>query len=384
MRRIGSRRRIAFWAILIGAVLALVEFGCLLLVQARPDLFDHREAALAKLQAEPFERFRTQRASRTLGWDHPAAQVVKLRACTGVELPNTYGPARDRLHGNSADAVVVVAGDSLTHGDDVGDADTYPAALERILGVPTANLGVGGYDPVQALLKLEAGIAHFPKARVAVLSILDDDVHRMPNSYRPVLFANTGLHFGLKPHWRDGAFHGLVGDDPFRDLAAMRRAATTAFDTDYWRRARGRFPYTLAVAEMLSLPSFWVPQLVAARVYLGYRQFETVYRLPSVQAGLRAIYGRFADFARARGLIPVVAFIPIDPNDTVSGLVAIAAASAEQREAITFVNVTLSKPDRYYTIRGCHPQAEGYRMIAESVAQALRPLLAGAQARSTD
>jgi hypothetical protein len=368
-------RPIAFWAILVGAVLALVELGCLALVRARPDLFDHRDAALARLQAEPFERFKSLYASRTLGWDHPAAQVVKLRSCTGAELPNTYGPARDRLHGNSTDAVVVVAGDSYTEGGDVGDADTYPAALERILGVATANLGVGGYDPVQALLKLEAGIAHFPKARVAVLSILDDDVHRMMNSYRPVLFANTGLHFGLKPYFADSAFNGLVGDDPFRDLAAMRRAATVAFDMDYWRRAQGRFPYTLAVAEMLRLPSFWIPQLVAARAYLGYRQFETVYRIPSVQAGLRAIYGRFADFARARGLIPVVAFIPIDPNDAVSGLVAIAAASAEQRAAITFVNVVLSTPDRYYTVPGCHPQAEGYRMIAESVAQALRPLL---------
>ena len=343
-------RPIAFWAILAGAGLVLVELASFALVRARPDLFDHREAALARLQAEPFERFRTQRASRTLGWDHPAAQVVKLRSCTGAELPNTYGPARDRLHGNSADAVVVVAGDSYTEGGDVGDADTYPAALERILGVATANLGVGGYDPVQALLKLEAGIAHFPKARVAVLTILDDDIHRMPNSYRPVLHAGTGLHFGLKPYFADGAFHGLVGDDPFRDLAAMQRAATIAFDTDYWRRARGRFPHALAVAQMLTLPSFSIPQLVAARAYFGYRPFETVYRIPSVQVGLRAIYGRFADFARARGLMPVVAFIPIDPNDTVSGLVAIAAATTEQRAAITFVNVVLSRPDRYYTI----------------------------------
>jgi hypothetical protein len=368
-------RRVAFWAILVGAVLALVELCCFFVVRARPDLFDQREAAFARLQAEPFERFKAMYASPSLGWDHPAAQVLKLRSCTGADLTNTYGPARDRLHGNSAGAVVVVAGDSFTEGGDVGDADTYPAALERSLGVATANLGVGGYDPVQALLKLETSLAHFPKARVAVLTILDDDVYRMPNSYRPVLFARTGLHFGLKPYWRDGAFHGLSGN-PFRDLAAMRQAAVTAFDTDYWRRARGSFPYTLAVAEMLGLPSFWVPQLVAARAQFGYRHFETIYRIPSIRAGLRAVYGRFAEVARARGLVPVVAFIPLDPNDAVSGLVAIAAASAEQRAAITFVNVTLSRPERYYAVPGCHPQQEGYRMIAESVAAALRPLLA--------
>jgi hypothetical protein len=369
-------RRAAFWAILVGTTLALVELGCFFLVRARPDLFDRRAVALAKLQPEPFERFRTLHASRSLGWDHPAGQTITVRACAGGELTNTYGPARERVHGNSADAVVLVAGDSFTHGDDVGDADTYPAALGRILGVATANLGVGGYDPVQALLKLEASVAQFPKARVAVLSILDDDVLRMANSYRPVLFTGTGLHFALKPYWRDGAFHGLIGSDPFADLAAMRQAAITAFDTDYWRRPKAEFPYTLAVARMLTLPSFWIPQLVTARAHFGYRQYETIYRVPAVHEGLRAVYRRFAELARARGLVPVVAFIPMDPNDTVSGRVAIAAASAEQRAAITFVNVVLSRPDRYYTVPGCHPQAEGYRMIAESVAAALRPLLA--------
>jgi hypothetical protein len=370
------RRRIAFWAILLGIAFVLLEIGGFALVRARPDLFDRREIALAKLQSEPFERFRTLHASRTLGWDHPAGQVVTVRSCTGAEQTNTYGPARERVHGHSADAVVLVAGDSFTEGGDVGDSDSYPAALERSLGVATANLGVGGYDPVQALLKLEASIAHFPKARVAVLTILDDDVLRMLNSYRPVLFTGTGLHFALKPHWGDGAFRGLIGGDPFADLAAMRQAANTAFDTDYWRRPKADFPYTLAVARMATLPSFWVPHLVRARGYFGYRQYETIYRIPAVQEGLRAVYGRFAEVARARGLVPVVAFIPLDPNDRVSGLVAIAAASAEQRKAIAFVNVVLSRPERYYTVPGCHPQAEGYQMIAESVAAALRPLLA--------
>src|SRR5262249_26366206 len=151
-----------------------------------PDLFDQREVTFARLQDEQFARFKALYASRTLGWDHPADQVVPVGDCRKLEIPMTFGPARDRRHGRSEQAVVVVGGDSFTEGGDVGDADTYPASLERILGVATANLGVGGYDPVQALLKLEEGIAQFPKARVVVLTILDDDAYRMLNSYRPV------------------------------------------------------------------------------------------------------------------------------------------------------------------------------------------------------
>ena len=92
---------------------------------------------------------------------------------------------------------------------------------------------------------------------------------------------------------------------------------------------------------------------------------------------------RFDEFARARGLMPVAAFIPLDRNDTVSGLVAIAAATAEQRAGDHVrQRRRCPDPDRYYPpTPGCHPQAEGYRMIVESVTQALRPLLARTSAR---
>ena len=55
---------------------------------------------------------------------------------------------------------------SYTHGNAVADDATYPAALERILRVPTANLGVSGYGPDQALLRLESAIERFPNAKV--------------------------------------------------------------------------------------------------------------------------------------------------------------------------------------------------------------------------
>ena len=72
-----------------------------------------------------------------------------------------------------------MAGNSYTHGDEVADDATYPAALERLLAVPVANLGVGGYEPEQALLKLEGliGIAAATdehRRRIAFVNVGDD------------------------------------------------------------------------------------------------------------------------------------------------------------------------------------------------------------------
>jgi hypothetical protein len=373
-------RRISFWALMIASQLVILETGCFLFTQLRPDLFDDRETALAMLQPEQFERFKQTSASNLLGWDNPAA-VTTLRNCIGVEVTYSYDQARVRLHGERRpqDALILVTGDSYTQGADVSDEDTYPAALERILGAPVANLGVGGYGPDQALLKLETQIENFPRARVAILSILYDDTSRLVNSFRPVLNHSTGIHFGLKPFVRDGAFHPILGGDPFHDLTAMRAAAETAFDTDFWRRARRGFPYSGAVAEMISLPSFWIPLMTDSTESLGKPHYEVLHRIPSVRANLRAVYDRFANWTSVRGLRGVVAFIPLSSSDRTSGLVAISAATADQHKAVAFLNVEVSDWTQYDSRArarpGCHPTPAGYRMIANSVAAVVRPML---------
>jgi len=368
-------RRISFWALTIAVQLAILELGCFLFTQLRPDLFDDREAALAMLQPEQFERFKETSASDLLGWDNPAAATV-LRNCVGVDVTYSYDQARIRLHGKRRpqDALVLVTGDSYTQGGDVSDEDTYPAALERTLGVPVANLGVGGYGPDQALLKLEALIDSFPRARVVILSILYDDTSRLVNSFRPVLNPNTGIHFGLKPFVRDGAFHPLLGGDPFRDLTAMRAAAEAAFDTDYWRRARRGFPFSVAVAKMIALPSFWIPLMAETS---GKSAYEALHRMRSVRRNLRAVYERFANWTSARGLRGVVAFIPVSSSDRTSGSVAISAATEDQRKSVAFLNVEVGEWREYDSRPGCHPTPAGYRMIADSVAGVVRPMLAG-------
>ena len=371
-----ARRRLAFWAITLALPLIGLELGSLALARLRPDLFDDREATLAQIGLADFARAQPT-MSDTLGWDNPASAALRSRNCAGEEVVATYDADRIRLHGAGTprDAVVLVAGDSYTHGNAVADDATYPAALERILGVPTANLGVSGYGPDQALLRLESAIERFPHAKVAILSILYDDTARMLNRFRPILQRPTGRAFGLKPYVEDGAFHAIPGGNPYGSFDRFMAAARSAYETDYWRRPRARFPYAASVAEMIVLPSFWIPALTQAAEALGFAHYDPMHRVPTVRRNLRALYARFAEWSRQHGLRAVLVFIPVNARDQTSGLLAIAAATETQRRALTFHNVTTGDGSSYRHVGWCHPSPAGYRTIAESVAAIVRPLL---------
>ena len=222
-------RSIVFWAVTLAIALACAELASFALMRLRPDLFDQREAVLDRINRKDFEGVRTTTASNSLGWDNPAAVSIRARSCLGDrEVESTYDSHRTRLHGDRrpGDAVILVAGNSYAHGNEVDDNETLPAQLEQLLGVPTANLGVSGYGPDQALLKLERMIELFPHAKFAILSISYDDATRMLNSFRPILQRPTGRHFGLKPFVTpDGLFREIIGGTPYRDFEAFIAAA---------------------------------------------------------------------------------------------------------------------------------------------------------------
>ena len=383
MNTISRSRRNIFWTAVLVVNLAGFESLSFTLTRLRPDLFDRREAFLSRLRPDDFERFKRLAASDTLGWDNLADQTRRQKNCKGVEITYTYDQDRLRVHSAAParDAVVLVAGDSFTHGDEVADSESFPAALERILQVPVANFGVGGYGPDQAVLKLEGLIDRFPRTRVVVLAIMYENVRRMVNSYRPVYFESTGHQFGLKPYVLDGEFHGLIGNDPFRDFQSMLAAANVGFDTDFWRRPRARFPYTAAVVKAFTLPSFWLPALEHLGRLAGRPERAAIFRLPSVRKNLRAVYERFAHLAQSRNLHAVIALVPANARDQTSGLEAIAAATDTQRAHITFINVGSDFEWSQFRQGGCHPSPAGYRMIAANVARAVAPLLASTAAR---
>jgi hypothetical protein len=373
-----DRRSRVFWLIAFAIPLAFIELFGFAVTRLAPQLFDQRDAVLATLTPDRFAQFRAAVASPVLGWDNPAGATRHAVNCGHADIAYTYDGDRLRVHGRTTlrDAVVLVAGDSFTEGAEVADSDTFPAALERMLGVPVANLGVSGYGPFQALLKLEGLLDHAPRARVVVLAIMYEDAARMLNSYRPVVFGRTGIRFGLKPYLRDRQLMPLPGRDAFRDFAAMRAAADDAFDHDFWARPRPRFPYTVALVRALLAPANWYPALQRVTGWVGWPRDRLLYSLPQVRRGLSAIYDRFARLAEQRKLAAVVAFVPQGYADHTSGEIAIRSATGAQRRAIHLLNVGGDIDWTHFNGPTCHPNAEGYRMIADEVARAVRPLLA--------
>ncbi len=85
-----------------------------------------------------------------------------------------------------SDGVPILAlGDSFTFGDEVDDADTWPAQLEARLARPVLNGGVFGYGLDQIVLRGEALLAGPARAAdVVILSVLPEDVLRCEFSYR--------------------------------------------------------------------------------------------------------------------------------------------------------------------------------------------------------
>jgi lysophospholipase L1-like esterase len=373
----GRGKRIVFWLIMLAIPMAFLEALGFAATRLAPELFDHRAAVLSGLRPDAFERFRDASASSALGWDNPAAATRRAPNCANIEIVYTYDQDRLRVHevASARSAAVVVTGDSYTEGAEVADDETFPAALQRMLGVPVANLGVGGYGPDQALLKLEGLIDRFPKARVLVLAIMYRDAQRMLNSYRPILIESTGIRFGLKPYVRDGAFAEIPGRDPYRDFSSMVAAADSAFDHDFWRRPRPRFPYSFALVKAAFAPSVWYPAVNRVVTSHGWPPERLAYSLPPVRHGLRAVYDRFARLANARKLAAVIAFIPFNGADRTSGEDGISAATGAQRRAITFLNVGGDFDWAHFNRPTCHPNADGYRMIAADIARAVRPLL---------
>jgi len=244
-----------------------------------------------------------------LGWDNPRGRTSVNRACGQRTVTATYLDDRSRLTpGMTGEPALLAFGDSFTRGDGVDDDETYPAQLSRLLGRRVVNHGVGGYGPVQAVLKFRRRAPDYPGARTVLLGITHDDIYRMLNSYRPAYFPNSAGMFAFQPYMRGPVQHpNPNGPVPasFDDVLTLARRA---FRDDYWALAEPRFPYTRALFDSLSRPPVWLRLL--RRVDLSW-----VLRREEFRTALEALLGGFADSARSAGMTPIVLFMPQDAGE---------------------------------------------------------------------
>lgn len=172
-------------AVLAALTVALSTSGVLLAL----------EIGLRLVRGEPFGRPSAATGLRMAEGPYPAAYDPLLGY---VPKPGTSG--RDNVwrrevtiteagvRSNGAPAPsgrpVLAVGDSFTFGDEVDDADTWPARLERLLGRPVVNGGVFGYGVDQMVLRAERLLDRFDDADPLIVSVLPEDVLRCEFAYR--------------------------------------------------------------------------------------------------------------------------------------------------------------------------------------------------------
>jgi hypothetical protein len=122
---------------------------------------------------------------------------------------------------------IVAAGDSFTFGDNVSDADSWPAHLERTLGVGVANGGVFGYGLDQSVLRAEQLVTLYGSKRL-ILSFIRSDVYRTMTTMRGT---------AAKPFFaiENGALalRNVPVPEPLTELDAFRRLFGYSYLADF-------------------------------------------------------------------------------------------------------------------------------------------------------
>ena len=96
-----------------------------------------------------YQTFLENRYDPLTGWNNPRNEVKKRQNCLNEDWVHIYDGKGARVHSSDEDKPVrvVIVGDSYAAGSEVNGDETFPALLERRLGVRIAYHGVGGIGP---------------------------------------------------------------------------------------------------------------------------------------------------------------------------------------------------------------------------------------------
>jgi lysophospholipase L1-like esterase len=117
-------------------------------------------------------------ADAELGWKPQA----RYSSYSGTFLTGEHGLRmnREEIVAPARRAIIAV-GDSFTAGSEVGNGESWPAHLERLLKVPVLNAASGAWGVDQMVLRAEA-LAPTLEPALVIIGILDQDVLR--NNFR--------------------------------------------------------------------------------------------------------------------------------------------------------------------------------------------------------
>ncbi len=375
-------KKIFFYLVIFGFVLLAFEaFGYFVyrIVDVN-DFYDHRVGVLERLNQKSLLMFLRSGGDAVLGWESRGPKISHENNCLGIDRQYTVDLTGARTYtGYDRKSVkVVVVGDSYTQGAESDDDNAYPAQLADILGTSVANHGVGGYGPVQSFINLNERLQNYPHAKVVVLGIMYENLYRMMNSYRPVLYEKTS-DYGLKPYMADAQIQSHPGSESFKDIDSFRRYAASAFSNDFWAKPVARFPYSLSLVNSLRSNYFYFRKLQKQFRALGFPEYFLVFKSEQVSSQLISLMNQFTEYALGAGVQPIVVFIPRNRYDTQSASDFVAINQDQFNEKLLIGDVgnadldwkkfNLEEADNNNT---CHPSSYGYRMIAEYVGELIR------------
>ncbi len=363
-------------AVAVISVLSLVavEVTFLLANLLVPDVLNPRrliDRAIANVDQAKFDKFKSAVVPPMM-WDTASNSTGKIESCLGDVFTSHYDASRARVYAghDAASAEVLLVGDSYTHGDEVADDNTVAAHLFARHRVRAANLGIGGYSPLQAVLKAKRSLGDFPSARVVVLGVMHENIRRTANSYVIAINPDLGGIFGMRPYVIADTVH-LVPTSAYDNLEAYQRYAIHSLDTDFWRAEELRFPYSLSALRVVNSSSYrlrWGARLLK----LFKRQYQLDFADPTQRDALALVVRDFLAWAAQQNVAPFVIFFPQNKYDLQSSHTWI--KHFEQRfgqdnriQSIPTGGIDWSRFNQKPN-GDCHPSSYGYSMIANGYA----------------
>jgi len=374
---------IVFYFIMLGILLCLVEGLSFAIVQwvDRDYFFDSRDIVFARLNDADLAEFKAKSGDPVTGWRWYGPLVREEKNCLGETIQYHYDAAGARVHPwfDVAKTEVILVGDSYTNGDEVSDSEAFPARLSQLLGVSVANHGVSGYDPTQSLLNLQQNILRYPQAKVVVMAIMYENLYRMVNSYRPVLYTASS-DYTLKPYMAGGHMVPHPGSQVFDSLEQFKAVAGTSFDNDFWAKPVAQFPYSLALGRSLASNYFYYRKLQRAAGRLGKPEYFLIFNADEIKLNLIALLNQYARMAQEWGVRPIAIFVPRNRFDTTSATDFISRHRAEIDASLLLGDVGAFPGVDWVAFNRqekdgdniCHPSIYGYQTIAEYVAEFMR------------
>jgi len=373
-------------SILIGATWLMLEAVLWLSSDLAPLQFFTRRS-LPPLEHHAYEEYMRLR-DPVLGWPAPA----KFGEGEYDESGARWSPAFPEPGG----ACVSLYGDSFVWGFDVAREQAWGDVLSSDLGCRVSNYGVPGYGVDQAFLRFRK--LREDEAQIAVLVVFPDDIPRLLNQNRNLLFDSLPIAHGLKPRFMIGP-DGQLELIPLPDLSypQMRELRSSpgrflkheVFLPDgRYGQVTWRFPFIFDVVRILRGGRF--------RSSYSFGNFWQHFLAPSHPEHalfiLRDIARLFEETARARGKLSLIVFLPDATSiaahrengswpyqpalDSVSsaGVVAVNAGPAylEYLRDRTICDVMLKVLGA-----GCvgHLTPEGNQMLARFMYRVLQPML---------